>query len=77
MVMQNSNPKTKWVNTMEMPPKINQMIFMIVDVQPVLDDVSVIFTPNGANPTIANLKHCRPNGIPIMVKQITIPPKIY
>lgn len=30
---------------------------MMVDRQPILDDVLVILTPNGAKPTIANLKH--------------------
>ena len=53
------------------------MIFIIVDKQPVLEEVSVIFTPNGANPTIANLKHCSPNGMPTIVKHNIIPPKIY
>ena len=62
---------------MEMPPKINQMIFIIVDKQPVLEEVSVIFTPNGASLTIPNLKHCSPNGMPTIVKHNTIPPKIY
>ena len=60
-----------------MPPKINQMIFIMVDRQPTFDEVSVIFTPNGAKPTIANLKHCIPNGMPTIVKQSTNPPKIY
>ncbi len=60
-----------------MPPKTSQMIFIMVDKQPILDEVSVIFTPKGANPTIANLKHWMPNGIPTMVKHNTSPPKIY
>lgn len=50
---------------------------MMVDRQPTLDEVSVILTPNGAKPTIANLKHCMPNGMPTMVKHKTNPPKIY
>lgn len=33
------------------------MMFMIVDKQPKLEDVSVILTPKGAMPTMANLKH--------------------
>ena len=49
----------------------------MVDKQPVLEDVSVILTPKGARPTIANLKHCMPNGMPTIVKQSTNPPKIY
>ena len=77
MVMQNNKPKSRWVKTIQNPPKINQMIFMMVDRQPILDDVSVILTPNGAKPTIANLKHWIPNGMPTIVKQSTNPPKIY
>lgn len=50
---------------------------MMVDRQPTFDEVSVIFTPKGAKPTMANLKHCIPNGIPTMVRQSTKPPKIY
>lgn len=42
---------------MLIPPKINQMIFIMVDRQPTFEEVSVIFTPNGAKPTMANLKH--------------------
>lgn len=50
---------------------------MMVDKQPMLEDVSVILTPKGAKPTIANLKHWMPNGMPTIVKHNTIPPKIY
>lgn len=62
---------------MLIPPKISQMIFMMVDKQPIFDEVSVILTPKGAKPTIANLKHCIPNGMPTIVKHKTNPPKIY
>ena len=60
-----------------MPPKQIQMIFIIIDMHPVLEDVSVILTPKGARPTIANLKHCSPKGIPIMVRQRIKPPMMY
>ena len=53
------------------------MIFIMVDRQPTLEEVSVILTPKGAKPTIANLKHWIPKGIPTMVRQSTNPPKIY
>ena len=53
------------------------MIFMMVDRQPTFEEVSVILTPKGAKPTIANLKHCMPNGMPTIVKHKTNPPKIY
>lgn len=62
---------------MLIPPKISQMIFITVDRQPIFDEVSVILTPKGAKPTMANLKHCIPNGMPTMVKHKTNPPKIY
>ena len=52
-------------------------MFITVDRQPVFEDVSVILTPKGAKPTIANLKHCMPKGIPTIVKHKTSPPKIY
>ena len=57
MVMQNKSPNKRCVNTIEKPPKINQMIFIIVDRHPILEEVSVILTPNGAKATMANLKH--------------------
>ena len=60
-----------------MPPQQIQIIFIIVDRQPVFDDVSDILTPNGANPTMANLKHWMPKGIPTMVKHRIKPPIIY
>jgi hypothetical protein len=53
------------------------MIFITVDKQPVLEEVSVILTPKGARPTKANLKHCIPNGIPTMVRHRIRPPIIY
>lgn len=77
MVMQNNKPNNRWVNTIPIPPKINQIIFMMVDRQPTFDEVSLILTPKGAKPTIANLKHCRPKGMPTMVRHKTNPPKIY
>ena len=60
-----------------MPPKISQMMFIMVDKQPTFDEVSVIFTPKGANPTMANLKHWIPKGMPTIVRHSTNPPKIY
>ena len=77
MVMQNNKPKNKWVKAIQKPPQTNQRMFIIVDKQPVLDEVSVIFTPNGAKPTIANLKHWIPKGIPTMVRQRIKPPRMY
>jgi hypothetical protein len=77
MVMQNKIPKKRWVRAIQKPPNINQMIFITVDKQPVLEDVSVILTPKGARPTKANLKHCIPNGIPTIVRHRIRPPIIY
>ena len=77
IVRQKSNPKTKWVSAIQKPPKTSQIIFIIVDRQPVFEDVSVILTPKGASPTNANLKHCKPKGIPIIVKQRIKPPIMY
>jgi hypothetical protein len=77
MVMQKRRPKNKWVKAIQKPPKTIQMMFIMVERHPVLEEVSVIFTPNGANPTIANLKHCSPKGMPMMVRQRIKPPIIY
>ncbi|GGI28317.1 hypothetical protein GCM10008119_32050 [Pedobacter mendelii] len=57
MVMQSKIPKKKCVKAIQKPPQQIHIIFIIVERQPVLDEVSVILTPNGARPTIANLKH--------------------
>ena len=57
MVMQNNKPKNKWVKAIQKPPQTNHKVFIIVDRQPVFEEVSVIFTPKGAKPTMANLKH--------------------
>ncbi|MNI86893.1 hypothetical protein D3C73_1440300 [compost metagenome] len=57
MVMQSKMPKNKWVNAIQKPPQKIQIRFMMVERQPVLDEVSVILTPKGARPTMANLKH--------------------
>jgi len=77
MVRHNSTPKKRWVSTIQKPPEISQMIFIKVERQPVLLEVSVILTPKGAKPTNANLKHCKPHGIPTMVRHKMSPPNIY
>ena len=77
IVIHKSIPKNKCVSAIHTPPQKNQIIFITVDKQPVFDEVSVILTPNGASPTIANLKHWSPKGIPIMVRQRISPPMMY
>jgi hypothetical protein len=77
MVMQNSSPKSKWVKAIHRPPNTSQMMFITVDRQPVFEEVSVILTPKGASPTIANLKHWMPKGMPTMVRHRIKPPMIY
>jgi len=77
MVIQSNIPKKRWVSTIQIPPNISQMMFIIVERQPVLEAVSVILTPKGARPTMANLKHWSPNGMPTMVRHKIRPPKIY
>lgn len=77
IVIQKNKPNRRWVSTIQIPPNTSQIIFITVDKQPTLDEVSVILTPNGAKPTIANLKHWIPNGIPTMVRHKINPPKIY
>lgn len=77
MVMQSRIPKNKWVKAIQKPPQQIQIKFMMVERQPVFDEVSVILTPNGARPTMANLKHWIPKGIPTMVRQRIKPPIMY
>ena len=77
MVMQKSKPNSRCVSTIQIPPNTSHITFITVDKQPIFDDVSVILTPNGAKPTIANLKHWIPKGMPTMVRHNTSPPKIY
>lgn len=77
MVRQSKAPKNRCVKAIQKPSQTIQIIFIMVERQPVFDDVSVIFTPKGAKPTIANLKHWIPKGIPTMVKQRIKPPIIY
>jgi hypothetical protein len=77
MVIHNSNPKKRWVSAIQKPPNMSQMIFIMVDRQPVLEEVSVILIPKGARPTKANLKHCKPKGMPTIVRHSIIPPKMY
>lgn len=77
IVIHNRMPKNRCVSAIQKPPNISQMIFIMVDKQPVLEEVSVILTPKGARPTNANLKHCSPNGIPTIVRQRIRPPIIY
>jgi len=76
-VRQRRIPKNKWVRAIQNPPKNSQMMFMMVERQPVLEEVSVMRTPKGARPTNANLKHWSPKGIPTMVRHRIRPPKIY
>lgn len=67
MVMVNSNPKSKWVNAMGIPPTKNQMIFMTNDRHPDDAGLDTTFLLNGKSATSANFNDCNPNGIPTMV----------
>lgn len=77
MVMQSRMPKNKCVKAIQKPPQKIHIKFIMVERQPVFDDVSVILTPKGAKPTMANLKHWIPKGIPTMVRQRIKPPIMY
>jgi len=50
-------PNKRCVSAIQIPPQNNQRIFIIVDRQPVFEEVSVILTPKGARATKANLMH--------------------
>ena len=89
IVMQNSNPKTRCVSAIQMPPQNIQIILKTVVRQPPVMPGGrfSIFKPKGASDATPILKHCNPNGIPIIVihssnplitysKKIMKPPKI-
>jgi hypothetical protein len=76
IVIKRRTPNTTWVMATQMPPASIQMMFKRTEMQPPLDAVATAILPNGHKTKLASLKHCRPNGIPMTVKQSTKPPTI-
>jgi hypothetical protein len=72
--MQSSIPKKKWEIAIQIPPHRIQIIFAKVCKHPPDELLYTTFLPKGHNMNSASLKHCSPNGIPIMVQHSTTPP---
>ena len=75
MVMNSSAPNTTCTNAVYNPPVKIQIILNNRDRQPPLLSELTTFLPKGHKTRPAILKHCIPNGIPIMVTHNTNPPK--
>ena len=77
MVMNNKQPKTKCDSAAHHPPENNQMILPMVCKQPPPLLAYTILLPKGHATNPANLKHCNPKGISMMVMHKTKPPNTY
>ena len=73
IVMYKIQPIARWPRAIHNPKKINHIILAIVDTAP---PPYITSFPNGQNDRLANLKHCFPYGIPMMVMHHSIPDKI-
>lgn len=68
--MQNKNPQNKWDNINKKPPQKIQIMLRIKLPAP---PPYITSLPKGHNASPANLKACRPIGIPIIVTQQITP----
>ena len=76
IVMKRISPKTICVMAIHIPPHKIQIIFNKRYRQPEEDEESLTTSlPKGQSVSAPNLKHCNPNGIPIIVKHNISPPK--
>ena len=73
MVINNSAAKTRCTAAVYKPPVKIQMMLNNKLKQLPDDGLVTTFFPNGKSSSIPILKHCMPNGIPIMVTQKTNP----
>jgi hypothetical protein len=71
IVMMKNTPINRYPTVISHPKKITQSIFKIG----CLSKCVTTSLPNGVMTSVANLKHCFPIGIPIMVIKIIIPLK--
>lgn len=77
MVRQSKNPKKRCVSAVHQPPQIIQITLAGNVKQPRSSELLTTFWPKGQNIRMASLKHCRPNGMPIMVQHNATPPTTY
>ena len=73
IVMHQKIPVKKKLNANEKPPNKNQIMLRIA----CLPKFAFTVEPKGQKDNLANLKHCKPNGIPMMVMHHMIPRKKY
>lgn len=76
-VIHSTTPKIRWENAIQIPPINIQMMFNITETVCDVPSLSIIFLPNGVKLKTPTLKHCKPNGIPMIVKHNNNPPKRY
>lgn len=74
IVMHSRQPEITFPTAIGIPQKISQIMLAISETVPPPYAISL---PKGQNPIEANLKHCRPNGIPMIVQQHKIPEMIH
>jgi len=69
IVIDSSMPNRRCVSAIQKPPITIHIIFITVDRQPTSTGSFTTSCPNGIRANIPILKHCSPNGIPMMVRQ--------
>src|SRR4030095_2068876 len=69
MVMKRISANTRCTIAVHNPPVSNQIILQKSERQPDDEAVFTIFFPNGHRTSPASLKHCSPQGIPMIVTQ--------
>ncbi len=74
MVINSRQANTMCTNAVYQPPQSIQIMLKSTGRQPLLLRPFTTRLPNGHNTMAAILKHCKPNGMPIMVMHSTIPP---
>jgi hypothetical protein len=77
MVIHRITPKKRCDRAIQKPANTSQIILSrkeITGMDPPLDRTDF---PNGARVAIPILKHCIPQGMPMMVRQSTNPPQMY
>lgn len=74
MVMDKVIPMIRCMNAVYNPPHSNHTRLNKTEMQPVLLPSLITLRPNGHSTNSASLKHCNPQGIPMMVIHKTTPP---
>lgn len=75
--MLNNTPITRCTKKVYHPPQMIQMRLHNAGRQPVICVSLTTRLPKGINTSPANLKHCKPHGMPTMVIHKRNPPIIY